>query len=587
MQMQKSALAVGEDFELALSTERLTDIVENKMRTTELAPYDAYEKLSDANKLALKHLVRAAVIFDRVFHKQEHPDTIRAGVLLRKEAVSGNVQALYALTAYTMFNGIEGMDHYAAKATPLPLFKNKSLKSSKAFYPQDITKEEVADYILAHPEQASALLGNNTIVVRQGNRLSALPYSVVFRSEMESAAREMLMAAAATDHAGLAEYLRMHAQALANDSDPELVFKADKLWINLEDAPLEFTIERESYRDLFSSTIAADPRVSALLKEHGIVAKQKDLLGARVGIINGESYDQIALYRHYVDVFREKMPLHDSYRDAATEISQKQISLADVDLVCLSGLYAAFRDGLTIAQKLPNDDKLAAQQVGSRLVFHRQTRRDVFDPAQLQELLDALVHPAQKSLYNADASFLFVVGHELAHSLGPSSTLDGRNKNSSLGKWGSAIEENKADLGSLVMADYLASIGKLTVEQANKIYMTWAIRLLPSARPAETQAHLLRSLMQLNYFRGKGALLFESEGKLKMVPEKMPIVAYQMLTEVISLQLAGDASKADAYAQKYTAWNEACQYSADTQAALKPKRYRMYRQPLRDLILAQ
>jgi len=579
-------LAVGGAFELGLSSEILADIIENKMRMIDFDPLDAYAQLSEPNKRALPHLVKAAEILDAVFLKQDHPDNIRAREVLEAATQSGDGDAAHALTLFTIYNGVEGYDLYAPQTVPLRLFKNKELQPGRAYYPQDITKEELAGYIVKHPEQASALLGNNTIVSRKGERLIAEPYSVVFRDEMEAGARELLAAARETDHAGFADYLRWQAQALVNDSDPEVMFKADQAWANLEDSPLEFTIGRESYRDRLSGDVAADPRVLAVLHDHALVAKSKDAIGVRVGIVNQESHKKIAGYRCQLSDFNEQMPLLDQYRAQAGDIGQSKMTFVDVDLVALSGDYAAVRSGLSLAQNLPNSDKLAVQlKAGSRLVFHRQVRHSV-DMVQRQKFLEALVDREQQAWYDLDADFLFTIGHELVHSLGPSLTQDGRDKYVSLGEYGDMLEENKADLGSVLWTSYSVANGAFTPEQANKIYLTWVADQLPTKQPCKDEAHRMREIMQLNYFREQGAIRFEKGGKLSIVPEKMAAAAREMLSSVITLQLAGNPVEAQAFVEKFIGWDEALQYSADEQRKLKPKRYRLVRQPMRERLAA-
>ncbi len=581
----KRGLGKKGEFTLGISPKKLDDIVTNKMRVMDFGTLDdAYGKLTPANQRALSHLVKAAAILDSAFLRQDHPDNIRAEKLLKKAAAKGDKVAEEALTLFTLHNGLEGKDLYAPKTKPLDIFKDKKLSVGKGFYPQDLTKKELAQYIVKHPEQASAIFSNNTIVKREGKNLVALPYSVAFREEMQGAAKELLAAARETDHAGLAKYLRWQAQALVNDSDAEMTFNADKTWANLEDSPLEFTIGRECYDDRMSSAVSADPKVKAVLDANGIKAKSKDSIGIRVGIVNQESYAEIADYRKHLDGFNAIMPLKDQYQDQ-TGGRQAKMTFADVDLVCIAGDYAAVRGGITIAQNLPNSDKLSVQmKEGSRLVFHRQVRQSG-DPAQQQKFLDALVDPSQHKLYDTNADFLFTVGHELGHSLGPRSTSDGRDKNAALGQWGSMLEENKADVISIAMTGHFLDIGKFTQEQADKIFLTWAARELPTKQPSAEEAHRSRSIMQLNYFREKGAILFEKGGKLSIVPGKMADTAREMLTEVIQLQLDGDPKKAEAFVKKYAAWNDALQYAADEQMKLKPKLYRLVKQPLRDKLL--
>jgi hypothetical protein len=577
----------GNAFEYGLSAAEMTDIIANKMHYTDLDPWDAFQQLSDANKLALAHLVKVGQILDVVFLKQDHPHNLAVKAALAQAADEGDAEATDALTIFTMHNGIEGLNMYAKKSEPLLLFKNLPEPLGGGLYPSDITKEELIDYVLAYPEQAASILGNNTAVVRAGDRLEAIPYSIHYAGEMQQAARELLAAARATDHAGLAEYLRWQAQALVNDSDPEAMYMADKLWIELEDAPIEFTLGRESYEDLLSAEVAADPRVEAMLKENGIRAKRKDIIGIRVGIINREAYEKITLYRNKLDDFNQHMPLLDEYRAQAADVGTRRMTMADVDLVALSGDFAAARGGIVTADNLPNGDKLAVQlKVGSRLVFHRQIRNSV-DTGLHNQFMDALIDPAQHHLYERDAWFLFLMGHELSHSLGPLTTVDGRDKGGALGKSGSMIEENKADLASICMAAYLNENGILTAEQVQKVYVTWIVSQLPSKEPLAKEAHRSREIMQLNYFREKGAITLEAAGKLHVATEKMAETARDMLTEVIHLQLNGNPAEAQAFVDKYAAWNDALQHAVDIKMGLQPKLYRSLRQPIRDMLLAQ
>ena len=578
-----TALGQNGEFTLGLNPGELSDIIHNKMRVVSFhVSEEAYAQLSDGNKRALLHLVNATEILDRVFLKQDHPDNIRAKEAFEKACANGDEVTQQAYRLFQTFNGIQGINMYAQQSQPLRIFADKTLTPGRGFYPQDMSKDELIEHVLAHPEQASAIFSNNTIVVREDGRLKAVPYSVFFRDDMEAAARQLLEAAKETDHEGFARYLRWQAQALVNDSDPEMVVNADKTWIDLEDSPLEFTIGRESYDDHMSSDVASDPRVREMLNAYGIKSKKKDNFGARTGIVNRDSYAVIASYREHLDSFGELMPLSEEYRDGG---SRSNMTFADVDLVAVSGRYAAIRSGMSVANNLPNDDKLAVQLgSGNRLVFHRQVRQSA-DPEEQQKLLDALIDPSQFAWYDRDANFRFTVGHELAHSLGPTATKAGQDKKTSLGKWGDIIEEDKADLGSIAMTAYFVEIGQCDPEQANKIYLTWVADQLPTKQPTEDEAHRYRSIMQLNYFREKGAIEFEAGGKLKIYPELMGVVARDMLQDAIRLQLDGDADKAGEFCRKYGAWNEALQYSADTRLSLKPRLYRIIQQPMRDRIL--
>ena len=577
------SLAPNGEFELALSEARLDDILQTKTRVLTLEQPQTYESLSPANQKALVHLVRAAHILDDVFLKQDHPDSLRARDLLEQAAATGDTHADKTLQLFRMFNGMQGYDLYANEPTPLHLFKDKQLQPGKGFYPPDLTQDELVKYIKAHPEQAAGILSNNTIVQREGDRLVAIPYSVAFRTEFEAAASALLAAAQATDHAGLAEYLRWQAQALVNDSDPEMVFNAEKTWIGLDDAPLDFTIGRESYKDTFSTQIAEDSAIKALLNTHHIQAKKKDAFAIRVGIVNPDSNKQIEFYAKNLEAFSHQMPFAKQYKQTLGKMTY-----VDLDLVAYKGEYAALGGGSTyIAQNLPNPDKLSAQlNTGSRLAFHRQVHRDktLFST---QKRMKHLIDPTQADWNDFDAAtFPRLLGHEVGHSLGPSKTRGGKNIVASLGKWGATLEENKADMVSLLMANYLTRKGHLTQDHHHKIAMTWALKQTPQKKPPADQSHRLRELIQFNYFKEHGAIDFELGDTLKIHPEKFSAVATQMLTEVIQLQLDGDADKAGDFVKQYTQWNDTLQYAVDEQSKLNPKRYLRVEQPFMEHLLA-
>jgi hypothetical protein len=60
-----------------------------------------------------------------------------------------------------------------------------------------------------------------------------------------------------------------------------------------------------------------------------------------------------------------------------------------------------------------------------------------------------------------------------------------------------------------------------------------------------------------------------------------------MLTEVHDLQLNGTPQEADAFVEKYSAWNDKMQYIVDRIRDLHPRLYRVLYQPLAMRLLEQ
>lgn len=572
-------------YELAIDEHTLDKIIEAKTRKIDLNPNAEYEKLADGDKKALKHLVKSAQILNDVFLEQDNSANIKVRDALVAAANSGDSHARKTLTIFNIFNGVEGNDGFSTE--PMRLIKGLERKSAGNVFPEDLddkNPKELIDFLKSNPVLIPQFLSNDTIVKRTDKGFEAIPYRTAFKEQYAQASKELLEAAKTSTNRDFSEYLRLQANALISD-DPEYTYKADALWANLKDTPLEFTIGRESYEDGLTGIIASDPDLKKIIGENKIAVKSKDFIGARVGIVNKEGTEFLNDYKNHLKNLSQLMPLKDLYKQSTelkNDTDEVKQGVSDVDLVYLSGDYSSCRPGITIAQNLPNDDKISTiLKAGRKNVFHRQIRKSQ-DPEARKRKLEALVEESQRQLYDPEADHYFTIGHELTHSLGPMKTLKGAETKTSLGMYGDIIEEAKADLGSIVGTEYFEKVGKYTHDDVEKIYLTWAVDQLPLSNPDLNQAHRVREVMQLNYFIENGAINFKDGGKLSINKEKMNPVARQMLEEVIKIQLDGDANKAKEFVDKYRQWNETLEYASKVQKELKPRTLRIL-----DMSLAQ
>jgi len=287
----------------------------------------------------------------------------------------------------------------------------------------------------------------------------------------------------------------------------------------------------------------------------------------------------LADYKNHMKEFSKHLPLAETYEQSVDRVDpatgSKQ-TLVDVDLVYMGGDSGASRPGAVLAQNLPNSDKLAAKRgAGNRNVFHRDMRKS-FDPQVRKQFLEQLIDETQRDLYSDDADHLFTIGHELTHSLGPMKTAQGLDKKTSLGDFGDAVEEAKADLGSILMSEYFVNVGKYSERQLDEILLTWAAGLLSQEPPSKDQAHAVRRVAQYNYMREFGAIEFEVNGKLKVNKEKLVPAARAMLTEIIELQLKGDALAAEKFFDKWFVWTPEQEYASKILKSMKPKIYKKF-----------
>lgn len=570
------------EFELALSEAQLDDIIQNKMRQVAFAPHEAIQQMDPRDQQALDHLLVAANALDRVYLDQMHTQNKQAKASLKQRAARGDRTAQKAQKIFASFNGLEGRDLYAKTNVPMPLFKGLSYADGRALFPEGASAQKIARYLKSHPAEASALLATNTVVRKEGKALRTVPYSIAYATDLVCAAREMTKAARATTHEGLSRYLLWQAKALVNDSDVEAVYSADKHWAELEGSPILFTVSRESYHDMMTPAIAAMPSLQQVLADYGVDPKPKDLIGVHVGLPNAESARMIALFRQAYPTYASQMPLADKWAGMTGRCMPTQMD--DLDLVALTGDCGNVANGIYYAQNLPNEDKLWVRLGGAgRLLFNRQVWKAIGTAGSKNPLL--LVDPSQHHLFDPDAFFMFLLGHEGGHSMGVTMTLDGRDKCSSLGAYGSAIEEMKADLAALFLTDKLYRDGKLTQRQAESLYLVWAATELPMAKPDISLPHRIRSIMQLNYFREKGAIQFEAGRKLSVRPDLFPGATNALLQECLVMQIEGDAARVNAFAEKYGAWNEAMAYSVDENLKAPSRRYPSLHQPYLDRAL--
>ena len=543
--------------EINLSIEELEkrthkDYLIRKQMLKEDAP--EYNSLSDGDKEALKHLVRAAQYANIIYMKQDNELNLPFLNFLNDEISKGNKQAELTKILFDAQLGIIGIDSESKKVI---LLKDAQEKEGKAFYPSDLSKEELHSILKSmikngEIEEVKNILNQRTIVKRDGNKLKANDYTVEFKEEFEKMAQELELASKLSTNADFNEYLTLQAKAL-RENDPMLDAYADKKWATLQDTPLEFTLSREQYADLMTGSVVEDEELKKLLEENNINAISKDSIGVRVGIVNKKGTEDLLKVKNYLPLMAENMPLKEKYEQNISSDDDNLQTMVDADIVSLRGDEGSYRGGITIAQNLPNNDKLSLTIGGGRRnVYHRQVRTSNTSEAieRRQKRLDATLNKELHKFYNPEADHWFTIGHENVHSLGPKSGTE------ALGKYKNIIEENKADMGALALLQCLTNAGVYTEEEKNQILVTFGANCFLKAKPELSQAHRVRTVMQAYFFISEGAISVNNDGIINIDIEKMIPTANKMLTEIIDVQLSQDFNKGENFIKKYFNWTE-------------------------------
>ena len=546
----------SKNYELNLSMEELEKRTHKDYLTTKkMLAVDSpeYNELAEGDKEALKHLVKAAVVLDKVNMQLDNPNNLPFKEYLESEITKGNKQAELTKILFDAQKGVCSLDR---ESNMIELAKGVHERPGKGIYPQDLEKEEFHNILIkmlkeGKTEEVKKILNQRSVVERDGDELKAVDYVDKFKEDFDYMASELEKAAEVSTNEDFNEFLRLQAKALRTP-DPMLDAYADKKWATLQDTPLEFTITRENYSDELTETVVENPELKALLDNAGIVPVAKDFLGGRVGIVNKKGTDAILKVKSYLPLMADNMPFKDKYEQNISPDKESKQTMIDADLVAVTGDVGEFRAGITLAENLPNDDKLSVQLLdgGRRNVYHRQIRLITSDDARekLQKRLNAILNKDLHKYYNDEADHWFTVGHENGHSLGPKSGTEG------LGKYKSIIEENKADMISLAMLDVLTEAGMYTPEQRREIIVTYAADNMMTSKPTMSQAHRVRSVMQNYFFIKEGAITISPEGVLDINIDKMVPTARKMLEEIIEVQLSGDFARGEKYVNDYFVW---------------------------------
>lgn len=541
------------EFDFNLSMEELEKRTsKDYLMTKKMLKADApeYLELAEGDKAALTHLVKAAYILEKINMQIDCHHNLEFKAFLEEEIKKGNKQA--ELTKI-LFDAQKGMNAIDTMSNKINLAKGIVEYPGKGVYPEDLSKEEFHSILTkmineGKIEDVKNILTQRSVVERSGDELIGIDYINKFKDDFSKMADEIEKASEVSTNEDFNEYLKLQAKAL-RQADPMLDAYADKKWATLQDTPLEFTITRENYEDEMTGTIAENKELSELLEKNGIKATPKDFLGGRVGIVNKKGTEALMAIKKYLPTLAQNMPFADEYEQNINPNSDAKQTMVDVDLVAVTGDVGAYRGGITLAENLPNDDKLSLTIGGGRRnVYHRQIRF-ISDMKKLQERLDAILDKEQHKYYLDEADHWFTIGHENAHSLGPKKACE------TLGKYRNIIEENKADMGSLAFVDLLTELGMYTEEQRKQIIVTTIADNFLKSKPTLSQAHRVRTVMQNKYFSERGAYDIV-DGKIHVNIDKVVPIAKEMLSEIVRIQIEGDFDKAEKYVLDNFIWTD-------------------------------
>lgn len=325
--------------------------------------------------------------------------------------------------------------------------------------------------------------------------------------QVGSLARLLAEAADITDDEALKRYLTLRARALLVDDHP----RADAAWEALRDSDV----------DMLVGPLGPDAEFGAY------VLRRDWAWGAR-----------LARFTIFLPELQHELPVSPAFREAVPEVDMK---LAVYDLLYHGGY------GMRRVPAPPESarDRRVRLEHGPRQLQLRNVMQARFD-ALVRPAAGLLLVDAQQGAVRFEPFFLNIMLREMAHALGPQRTLDGRHPvTAALGEEGAVIEEAKATLLSLWLAERLHARGELPETRLEEHYASFLAGILRSVHVAPHGVAGQARLLAFNHLRDWGAVQRDpASGRYRVNVERMPEALEALIAQLLTLQGSGDAAGA-------------------------------------------
>jgi hypothetical protein len=463
-------------------------------------------KLSSGDRAALVQLIEASRVLNRIFLEQMWTGNL---ALERKLRADSTPLGKARLEEFLLNKGPwSDLDEHKAFLPGVP--ERKPMGGT--FYPEDMTREQFEAWAKTLTPQAREQAEGFFTVIRKSatGQFESVPYSRVWRTDLEACAQHLRDAAKSTTNATLRHFLETRAAAfLSND-----YYVSDMAWMDL-DAPLDVTIgPYETYNDeLFGYKAAFEAYVNL----------RDDAETAKLNFFGG----------HMQEV-EDSLPIDPKYRNP------KIGALSPIRVV--NQIFAS-GDGdhgvKTAAYNLPNDERVVHEK-GSKRVMLRNVQEAKFNST-LTPISKTVLSPAALPLLSFDSFFTHILAHEMSHGIGPHQiTVNGRatTPRQELKDIYSAIEEAKADVLGLYMLQLFFDRGYLKHDET-KLYTTYLASSFRTLRFGLNEAHGKGMALQFNYLTDKGAFV-EKGGVWEVDQTKIKGAIRDLAHDLLTLEATGD-----------------------------------------------
>jgi hypothetical protein len=466
-------------------------------------------------KLAEK-LVDASRYLEEIYWRQMDPD----GLTLYQSLAGSKDPQDVQLRRYLRINA----SRFDLLDENKPFVGTVPMSPGRAFYPPDLTRDKLEQYVKAHPEKKDAIYSSTTMVRWHDGELEALPYHIVFRSFLEPAALRLREAAALSDDPAFKKFLLLRAEALLTDD----YYKSDLAWLDLDRPQLDVILAPyETYDD-------------------GLLGV-KATYGVAVLVRNAAESRKLELFQKYVADIQDALPLPPEDRPSKHGL-QTPMEVMDAPYRAgdLTHGYQA------VADNLPNDPRIHELK-GSKKIFFKN-----FMDARVNYVIIPVARhvmlPEQAVKVTSEGYVLGVIMHEIAHGLGPAYARTQTGKvdiREAIGPVFSGLEEAKADVIGLFGLNWMVEHGFMPKSGMEECYASYVGGLFRTVRFGVAEAHSKAEMMEFNYLVEHGALKRQSSGRYAIDYAQMPSSLSDLAKELLTIEATGDRDRGEHWFKKY------------------------------------
>jgi hypothetical protein len=464
----------------------------------------------------VEKLVDASRYLEEIYWRQIDPDGL---TLFESLATSKNPKD-EALRRYLWINA----SRFDLLDDDKPFVGTAPMAPGRGFYPQNLTREQVEQYVKAHPEKKNEIYGSFTVVRWHGDKLEGLPYHIAYLSFLEPAAKDLREAAALSDDQAFANFLRLRADALLTDD----YFKSNLAWLDLKNSKFDVIFAPdETYDD-------------------GLLGV-KATYGAAVMIRNSDESSKLEMFQKYVADIQDALPLAPEDRpskhglETPMEVMDTPFRAGD-----LNHGYQA------VADNLPNDPRVHEQKGSKKLFF-----KNFMDARVNYVVLPVAQHVmlrTQADKASGEGYLLATIMHEMSHGLGPAFARTSAGKvdiREAIGPAYSALEEAKADVVGMFGLQWLVDHDVLPKNKLEEYYASYVAGIFRTVRFGVAEAHGQAEMMEFNYLSERGAITRQSSGRYAIDYQRMPGDIKDLAKELLEIEATGDRARGESWFKRY------------------------------------